>query len=117
MKRPTFLTVWLTLLTLATVSSLFSTLFNAGKITTVFPNLPAWMFPVSYLQFAITFICIVLLWRWKKIGFYVLVANTIVTAVLNIALLGSLGIITVFFGLIEMSILYLAMRPVWQQFT
>lgn len=117
MKRPTFLTVWLIFMVLSTVYNLISTIFNPSKITSVFPNIPTWVFSVSYVQFVISFICIVLLWRWKKIGFYVIVANSIVSIVINVALLGSLGIISVVFGVIGIGILYLAMRPVWQQFT
>jgi hypothetical protein len=51
------------------------------------------------------------------LGFYLIIGAAIVAVVLNIAILGVLGLTGVIGAVIGVGILYLAMRPVWQNFT
>jgi hypothetical protein len=117
MKRPRFLTVWLILIAIADVFSLFSYTFGASSITRALPNFPSWAFLLYDVGIVLQLICVVLLWRWKKIGFYLIAAGALVVAVLNVAILGAAGIGGIILGLVGVGILYLAMRPVWEQFT
>ncbi len=57
-----------------------------------------------------------MLWMWKKAGFYIQIASAIIAASINGAIFGAVGIGTSIFGIIGVGIMYLAMKPVWQNF-
>ena len=116
MKRPTFLTVWLILIAVADVFSLISYTVGASALTTMMPNFPAWTLWVYDALIVVQLVSVVLLWMWKKIGFYLIVGCAIIAAIVNIYALGVSGVIGVIFGLAGVGILYLAMRPAWEQF-
>jgi hypothetical protein len=110
MKRPTFLTVWLILMAIAGVFSLYSYTLGISSITRVFPNIPPWVFFTYNILAVVQLISVVLLWNWKRIGFYLIAAIAIIVAVLNGITLGAFGISSAILGLIGVGILYLAMR-------
>lgn len=116
MKRPTFLTVWLILMAVSDLFSLYSYTFGSSNITSTLPNFPLWTLPIYIVLIVVQLISVVLLWQWKKVGFYLVVASAIIAAVLNVITLGAIGIGAIIIGLVGIGILYLAMRPAWQQF-
>lgn len=116
-KRPTFLTVWLILLTLGALYTLYIDIAGSGSLTKTQINLSSW-YSISSLVIGIAeVLAIVMLWMWKKIGFYIMVATAII-AVLIAAMVGGVaaGIAGSIVTIIGTLILYLAMRPVWQNF-
>lgn len=116
-KRPIFLTIWLVLLTISGISSVYShTLGSAGitKTLAMSPSLSLMTFVLLGVM-VVNLVAVVMLWMWKKLGFYIIVASQIFAAILGMVL-GTGGIIVVVFAAISVGILYLAMKPVWQNF-
>lgn len=116
MKRPMFLTIWLVLLSAGYLLSFISSLLATFTVGKVLPNL-FWVFLLITLVAAFNLIAISLVWRWSKIGFYVLILLIIPSVILNV-LNGQVagGLFGLIFGLIFMGILYLSMRPVWEKY-
>ena len=117
MKRPTFLTVWLSFIAVADVFALFSYTFGTSSITRTLSHFPSWAFLLYDVLVVLQLVSVVLLWRWKKMGFYLIAADALVVAVVNGVTLGAGGIGGILFGLVGVGVLCLAMRPVWKQFT
>lgn len=116
MKRPIFLTIWLALMTLGDISSLYSYTLGTSAMAKALPNLPSWAFGVLTLLVVLQLVGVIMLWMWKKMGFYMFIASAIIAASVNGAILGAAGVGTSLFGVIGIAILYLAMKPVWQNF-
>jgi hypothetical protein len=116
MKKPTFLTIWLILMSIAGVFTLYSYTLSSSSITQNLPYLAPWVIPTYALLAVWNLASIALLWMWKKLGFYMIIASTVVVASINGMILGSLGVAATVFALIGIGILYLAMRPVWNSF-
>lgn len=116
MKRPTFLTVWLILMLLSYVYSLYSYTLGTAAMTAVFTNIPVWFFPVMLLLSLAGLASVYLLWTWKKMGFNLAIGIAVLASVVNFMIMGSLGIISVVFAIVGVVILYLAMKPVWKNF-
>ena len=115
-KRPTFLTIWLVLMTVAGVFTLYSYTLGSASITQTLPNIPSWSVTLLALMSAVNLASVVMLWMWKKAGFYLLIASAIIVASINGVILGPIGIGGSIFALVGVGILYLAMKPVWQNF-
>jgi hypothetical protein len=113
MKRPWYLTVWLIIIVIGGVFSVLSYTLGAGAITQVLPQVPSWAIWVLALLSALVIVGAVMLWMWKMMGFYILIGVTAVSTVINIMYLGAESIIWSVLGTI---ILWLMMRPVWQNF-
>lgn len=116
MKRPTFLTIWLVFMTIGGVSSLYSYTLGSEFITRSLPNLPSWALSVYALLSVGQLFAVTMLWMWKKIGFYIIIATAIIATSLNGMLLGALGVGSSIFAIVGVGILYFAMKPVWQNF-
>lgn len=116
MKRPTFLTVWLVLMLLGYVYSLYSYSLGASMITAVFPNLPGWFFPAMLILSLAGLVAVYLLWTWKKLGFQLAVGLAVLSTVINFMIMGAAGIVSVILAIAGVAILYLAMKPVWKNF-
>ncbi|EFH87212.1 hypothetical protein [Ktedonobacter racemifer] len=117
MKRPVFLTIWLILIVLADLFSLYSYTLGAATITRALPNVPSWAVMLLAILVVVQLVSIALLWMWKKLGFYLYLGSAAIAFVLNILTLGVSGGLTSIFGaVVGAAILYLAMRPVWQNF-
>lgn len=116
MKRPKFLTIWLVLMALSSLYSLYTYTLGSASITSYLRNFPAWALGLFALLSITNIVAIWLLWTWKKIGLYVFFATGMIAASLNGMILGAIGVGTSIFSIIGVVILYLAMRPVWQAF-
>jgi hypothetical protein len=116
-KRPTFLTIWLILIVLGNLYSLYSYTVGTTFITRALPNFPSWAFILYDILAVVELIGVVLLWMWKKVGFYLIIGAAIIATVLNILTLGGLGVTAIVAAIIGIVILYLAMKPVWSNFT
>lgn len=115
-KRPTFLTIWLVLMALAGVYSLYSYTLGAQAIKAALPSMPSWVFVPFTSLGLLSLVSVFLLWTWKKLGFYLVIASSIISVLLNGAISGLVGIVAIIFALAGVGILYLAMKPVWQNF-
>lgn len=116
MNRPKFLTGWLIFMIIGNVFSLYSYTLGSANIAKTLPNMPSWAITVFAVGAVVNLFAVVMLWMWKKMGFYILIALAIIVASLNGMLLGIAGVFASLFSLIGVGILYLAMKPVWQNF-
>ena len=116
MKRPLFLTIWLALMTLGNVFSVYSYTLGSASLALALPFLPSWVMLLFALMSVVGLVAVVMLWMWKKMGFYLVVVLSVVVSAVNLLYLGLAGIFAVVTGFIGVGILYLAMKPVWQNF-
>ena len=116
MKRPMFLTVWLVIMALGGIFSLYSYTVGSAAIMLALPNFPSWAIPVYALLGVVNLTAVAMLWMWKKMGFYLIIASAVIIASLNGMILGVAGIGSSVFAVIGIGILYLAMKPAWQNF-
>lgn len=116
MKRPKFLTGWLIFMIIGNVFSLYSYTLGSANIAKTLPNMPSWAITVFAVGAVVNLFAVVMLWMWKKMGFYIIIALAIIVASLNGMLLGIAGVFASLFALIGVGVLYLAMKPVWQNF-
>lgn len=100
---------------LAGVYSLYSYTLGAEAIKAALPNMPSWVFTPFALLVLLNLVSVFLLWTWKKLGFYLIIASSVIAVLLN-GMIGLGGIVTIIFTLAGVGILYLAMKPVWQNF-
>jgi hypothetical protein len=112
-KRPTFLTIWLVWMTISGVYGLYSYTLGSANIVKAIPAMDSWVLPAFTLISVVNLIAIAMLWAWKKLGFYLVLATAIVAFLINIMVLGVGWSVL---GWIGVAILYLAMKPVWQSF-
>ena len=115
-KRPVFLTVWLILMAVAGVYSLYSYTLGAASLMLLLPNMPSWAFTAFTVFGILNLVAVAMLWMWQKLGFYLIIASAVIVAAINGAILGPIGIGSSIFAVIGVGILYLAMKPVWQNF-
>ena len=116
MKRPVFLTVWLVLMSIGAVFSVYSYTVGSYAITQTFPDFPSWAITVYAGLSIIDVIAVAMLWMWKKMGFYMVAGFALVASLLNIMIMGGAGIVSTVIGFVGVGILYWAMKPVWGQF-
>jgi hypothetical protein len=115
-KRPTFLTIWLVIMTIAGIYTLYSYTLGAASIKATLPNLASWTLMLYAAMSLLNLISVFLLWTWKKVGFYLIIASAIIVASINGMTFGVLGLGASLSALLGIGILYLAMRPAWQSF-
>lgn len=117
MKRPTFLTVMLVWVFLSSLYSLYS-YFLKGTLLVVLLNVPSWVPTAFALCSGLNLLSVVLLWNWRKVGFYIILGSALMVITLNLMFMSlrGLGVIIAVLTLIVVGLLYLAMRPVWSRF-
>jgi hypothetical protein len=123
-QRGTALTLWLSFLLLvnglillayivvAFLSLSNNSALNDQALTSIFSTTPLWYFTLSFI-FEIVMICsVVALFKWVKLGFYAILAVTVVILTIDVAL-GSFSYqnLLPFLGII---ILYFLLRPKWK---
>ena len=99
-KRHGCLTAWLILMMI--MNPLVILLYLAGIST--YSYLPGWYIPVMVVMAIINVIGAVLLFKWKKIGFWLFCATTVIGFFINMA--AGLGFLPSLQGLIGLPILY-----------
>lgn len=130
-KRPVFLTTWLVYLAICNVAGFLIAIFvNQNALFDGAVSLPSWMHSVSILLAAVNLFAVILLWMWKKMGFFLAIATHAVALIMvcmrlellqKISAAGAAGAsVGVFFGVLftflSIAILYFAMKPVWDKF-
>lgn len=112
-KRPLFLTILLIYVSLGTVFSLYAYIDGGPELAPpqLWFNRP--VLSIYAIVELIQLIGIFLVWRWKRIGFYIFLVTTLTNVLLNVVFLGGIDLV---FPVIELGLLYLAMRPVWSNF-
>lgn len=110
MKRPLFLTIWLGLVSLGVIYSIYT----SNTYGLAFTDATIYTPPLARLSLTVMGLAelgaIVSLWRGRKLGFYLLIVSASVTALFNPMTT------SIFFSIVEISILYIAMKPVWNHF-
>ncbi len=120
MKRPVFLIIWLALLFLGQAYGLYSYTLGAGNLMKTLPNAQTSLWPLYAGINLINVFAIIMLWMWKKIGFYIMIGTAVIGVFLSLMTSGvggvTGGIFSIASAVIGILILYLAMKPVWQNF-
>jgi hypothetical protein len=93
---------------LANSASALVTLMTSDAIKSTLPDMPDWGIPVLVVASALNVVFTVLLFSWKKIGFYGFIATSILAAVLNA--MAGIEPVQVVGGLIGVGILYAVLQ-------
>ena len=103
-KRNGCLTAYLLLAIVLNSATALLYLFGAGAIKRSAPNIPDWGFPVLIVLVLFNLACAIALLRWKKWGFWGLVASAAVTLCVNLAI--GLGLSSAVVGVLSVLLLY-----------
>jgi hypothetical protein len=103
-KRHGCLTAYLVLAIILNSATALLYLFGAGAIKRCSPNIPDWAFPVLFVIGLFNLACAIALLRWKKWGFWGLVASAAVTLGVNLTI--GLGISSAVVGILGVLFLY-----------
>ena len=73
-----------------------------------------WALPLLAILAALNIVAVVLLWFWRKIGFYIFVLTSFVSLVINLTLKVPLG--SLLLGLIGLIVLWALLKSRWSDF-
>ena len=103
-ERHGCLTAYLVLAIIANSATALLYLFGAEAIKRSTPNMPDWAFPLLIVLVLFNLACAIALFRWKKWGFWGLVASAIVILGVNLTI--GLGVSSAIVGLLRVLLLY-----------
>jgi len=103
-ERHGCLTAYLVFAIIANSATVLLYLFGAEAIKRSTPNMPDWAFPVLIVLLMFNLACTIALLRWKKWGFWGLVASTAVTLGVNLTI--GLGLSSAMIGVLGVIFLY-----------
>jgi hypothetical protein len=103
-KRHGCLTAYLVLAIILNSATALLYLFRAGAVKRSSPNIPDWAFPVLIVLVLFNLACAIALLRWKKWGFWGLVASAAVTLGVNLTI--GLGLSSAVVGVLGVFLLY-----------
>lgn len=103
-ERHGCLTAYLVLAIIANSATALLYLFGAEAIKRSTPTIPDWSFPVLIVLVLFNLMCAIALFRWKKWGFWGLVASAVVTLGVNLAI--GLGLSSAILGFVGVLLLY-----------
>jgi hypothetical protein len=103
-ERHGCLTAYLVLAIIANSATALLYLFGAEAIKRSTPNIPDWAFPVLIVLLLFNLACAVALFRWKRWGFWGLVASAAVTLGVNLTI--GLGFSSAIVGVLGVILLY-----------
>jgi hypothetical protein len=103
-KRHGCLTAYLVLAIILNSATALLYLFGAGAIKRSSPNIPDWAFPVLIVLVLFNLACAIALLRWKKWGYWGLVASAAVTLGVNLTI--GLGLSSAVVGVLGVLFLY-----------
>lgn len=103
-KRHGCLTAYLVLAIVLNSATALLYLFGAGAIKRSSPNIPDWAFPVLIVLVLFNLACAIALFRWKRWGFWGLVASAAVTLGVNLTI--GLGLSSAVVGVLGVLLLY-----------
>jgi hypothetical protein len=113
LKRPWYLTAWLVLIFIAAFLALIGYTLGGAAVRAQFPSLPSFVIPLFALLTLAELAATILIWEWKKMGFYLFVGAAVIATVFNLLYIGPASVVEAGIGVL---ILYLVMRPVWSNF-
>ncbi|NVB38997.1 hypothetical protein G6O69_14235 [Pseudenhygromyxa sp. WMMC2535] len=97
-------TAYLIFMLIVNAITSLANLLMADEIQDLTPGMPGWALPVLSLLGVLNVVFAVLLFRWKKIGFFGFVGTSVLAAIINLS--AGLAISQVVGGLIGIGILY-----------
>jgi hypothetical protein len=103
-QRHGCLTAWLVLVIVLNAIVSLVYLFGSSAVGSTLPSSRGWAIPVLAVLALVNVACAVALFLWKRWGFYGLVATSVVTFAINIAL--GINVLQAAFGLVGVAILY-----------
>jgi hypothetical protein len=110
-------TAYLAFMLLMNSVSALVTVVTSDQITSTLPDMPSWGIPTLVVASALNVVFTVLLFSWKKIGFFGFIATSIVAAVVNA--MAGLEPVQIIGGLIGVGVLYGVLQigkpPAWKQ--
>ncbi|MAS32480.1 MAG: hypothetical protein CL610_00650 [Anaerolineaceae bacterium] len=112
------LTVWLILMALTNAWAIYRYIVILEDFIShsdpQFTVILQWALPLMAIVALINIVGVIFLWRWRRLGFYVLVATTTITLTVNLML--NVPVATSILGLVGLLILWALLRPRWQHF-
>lgn len=114
-ERGGCLTAWLALMLIANAATAFYYITSGSALQQAFPSTPSWMFLILAALGIVNLISVFGLWTWKRWGFYLFIATSLVALVINLSL--GLSILSSLVGLIGVAILWFLLRDKWQSYT
>ncbi|MDP2631482.1 MAG: hypothetical protein Q8P30_01795 [Candidatus Uhrbacteria bacterium] len=112
-QRGFWLTAWLVLILIGAVLGFIGNL-AAPSSTEVMMIIPAWASYVLAIFSAANIVFIVMLFKWKLMGFYGMLVVAALAVIINIV--SGLGVGSSLLGLLGPLATYLFMRPTWKMF-
>ena len=98
------LTAWLVVMIIANSATALTYLLGSGAIGETLPNMPGWAFPVLIVMSLFNLVCAIVLFQWKKWGFWGFCASSVVALVVNLSI--GLGVGPALVGLLGVLFLY-----------
>ena len=113
-KRGALLTIWLVLMLIVNFFTALSYLILNTKITSVYPNIPSWLFYIYGPLALANLVFTIFLFMWKRWAFFAFCGSAVVAFIINLTI--GLGLFVGIMGLGGPVILYLIMRSKWDLF-
>lgn len=112
--------VWLIILTVLTVLGVLGSVAALGGASILGPatlgNLPSWYLPTSLVIAGVELVGVVLLWKWKMMGFQLFTVGVVASVVVGYLVSGTSSLVGSLLGAAFVVVLYFAMKPVWGSF-
>lgn len=109
MKRPQLLSGLLVFLAIVGILTFVEYSINSSYVM----SLPLWV-RIFYIIISLVYLAAsILLWKWKKIGFYIYSAAVLASMIVNFIAISSSAS---YLGFIGVFVLSFALRPVWKNF-
>jgi len=117
-KRPWYLTTLLVLIIIFYgLGALLTSILPLIAANVLKVDFPMWYIVSSLVVLIIGIVGAVLVFKWKKMGVYLLTATALLSIALDYA--GSpaqLGIMSIIMSFLPPALVYLSMKPAWQQY-
>jgi len=113
-ERGVLITVWLTLMLIANAITAIIYLFFNSLMSELLPKYYPMLFYLFGIIALVNVLLVLFMFNWKKWAFWAFVGTTFITFIINAS--AGLGIVTSLIGFISPILLYLILRPRWNNF-
>jgi hypothetical protein len=115
-KRGIWLTIWLYILLISGIITLFSNFLLRGFMATAYTNATSWTWAVFEVIILANIVFIIFLFRWKKWAFFAFCGTAAASFIINIFIGVDIDIFMALTGFASLLILYLSMKSRWDLF-
>jgi len=114
-ERGGCLTVWLALMLIANAFTAFFYLTSGSTLQQAYPSASPVIFLILAAGGIVNLISVYGIWTWKKWGFYLFVATSLLALLINLSL--GLSIFSSLLGLVGVAIFWYLLREKWAAFS